>query len=148
MRISLLPTHLTHESAICIITRRAWETHIIKPPPLLIKVEIHTAGNEDFRWCVGSFKGQTLPQVSPQQQTLPSHFFAFFFFFWRIIALQNFIVFCQTSTWLSHRYTYIPSLLNIPPHLPPRPTPLGWYRAPVCVSWAIQQIPIGYLFYI
>ena len=26
--------------------------------------------------------------------------------------------------------------------------PLGWYRAPVWVSWDIQQIPIGYLFYI
>ena len=37
------------------------------------------------------------------------------FFNWRIIALQNF-VFCQTSTWISHRYTYIPSLLNLPPH--------------------------------
>ena len=29
-----------------------------------------------------------------------------------IIDLQNFAVFCQTSTWLSHRYTYIPSLLK------------------------------------
>ena len=57
-----------------------------------------------------------------------------------MIALQNFVVFCQTSTWISHRYTYIPSLLNLPP------TPLGWYRAPVWVSWAIQQIPVGYLF--
>ena len=38
-----------------------------------------------------------------------------FFFNWRIIALQNFLVFCQTSTWMSHRYTYIPSLLNLPP---------------------------------
>ena len=36
-----------------------------------------------------------------------------FFFNWRIIALQNFVVFCQTSTWTSHRYTYIPSLLNL-----------------------------------
>ena len=27
--------------------------------------------------------------------------------------------------------------------LPPHPTPLGWYRAPVWVSWAIQQIPVG-----
>ena len=43
-------------------------------------------------------------------------------FYWRIIALQNFVVFCQTSTWISHRYTYIPSLLNLPPHL----TPLDW----------------------
>ena len=35
-----------------------------------------------------------------------------------------------------------------PSHLLPHPIPLGWYRAPVWVSWAIQQIPIGYLFYI
>ena len=34
------------------------------------------------------------------------------FFNWRIIALQNFVVFCQTSTWISHRY--ILSLLNLP----------------------------------
>ena len=35
------------------------------------------------------------------------HLFLFFFFNWRIIALQNFAVFCQTSTWISHRYIYI-----------------------------------------
>ena len=68
--------------------------------------------------------------------------FNVFFFYWRILALQNFVVFCQTSTWISHRCTYTHSLLNFPPN----PTPLGWYRAPVWVSWAIQQIPIGYLF--
>ena len=34
-----------------------------------------------------------------------------------------------------------------PSHLPPHLTPLGWYRTPVWVSWAIQQIPVGYLFY-
>ena len=33
-------------------------------------------------------------------------------------------------------------------HLPPNPTPLGWCRAPVWVSWVIQQTPVGYLFYI
>ena len=37
-----------------------------------------------------------------------SCWFFFFFFNWRIIALQNFI-FCQTSTWISHRYTSSPS---------------------------------------
>ena len=42
-----------------------------------------------------------------------------YFFNWRIIALQNFAVFCQTSTWISHRYTYISSLLNLPPISPP-----------------------------
>ena len=64
------------------------------------------------------------------------------FFCWNIIALQTFAVSCQTSTWISHRYTYIPplwtSLLS-----PARPTPLGWHRAGVWVSWARQQIPIG-----
>jgi len=37
------------------------------------------------------------------------------FFNWRIIALHNFVVFCQTSTWISHRYTYTPFLLKLPP---------------------------------
>ena len=34
---------------------------------------------------------------------------------WRVIALQNFVVFSPTSTRISHRYTYIPSLLNLLP---------------------------------
>ena len=42
-------------------------------------------------------------------------FFFNSFFYWRVIALQNFVVFCQTSTWISHRYTYIPSLGASPP---------------------------------
>ena len=41
--------------------------------------------------------------------------FCFVFFNWRIIALQNCVVFCQTLTWISHRYAYVPSLLNLPP---------------------------------
>ena len=35
-------------------------------------------------------------------------------FDWKIIALQCCVGFCHTSTWISHRYTYIPSLLNLP----------------------------------
>ena len=48
-----------------------------------------------------------------------SYLFTYLFFSWRIIALQNFVVFCQASTWISHRYTYVPSLLNLLllPHL-------------------------------
>ena len=34
---------------------------------------------------------------------------------WRIIALQNFMVFCHTSTRISHRYTYVPSLPDLSP---------------------------------
>ena len=45
------------------------------------------------------------------------------FFYWRIIALENFFVFCQTSTWISHRYTYIPSLFKLPPISLPTPHP-------------------------
>ena len=41
-------------------------------------------------------------------------FLLLFIFYWRIIALQNFAVFCQSSTWISHRYTNITSLLNLP----------------------------------
>ena len=37
-----------------------------------------------------------------------------FFFNWRIIALQNCVGFCQTSTWISHKYIYGPSLLTFP----------------------------------
>ena len=57
----------------------------------------------------------------------------YFFFNWRIIALQNFVVFCHTSR-ISHRYTHVPSLLDFPPY------PSAYCRAPV---W----IPIVYLFY-
>ena len=39
----------------------------------------------------------------------------YLFFNWRIIALQNFVIFCQISTWISHRYIYIPTRLNLPP---------------------------------
>ena len=33
---------------------------------------------------------------------LPHSFFLITFFNWRVIALQNFAVFSQTSTWISH----------------------------------------------
>ena len=45
------------------------------------------------------------------------HFLKKICFNWRINALQNFVIFCQTSAWISRRYTCIPSLLN------PFPTP-------------------------
>ena len=67
------------------------------------------------------------------------------FFNWRIIALQNRVGFCQTSTWISHKCMYVPFLLNLP--LTPS-HPLGCYGTPVWVSWVIHQMPIGYLFFI
>ena len=37
--------------------------------------------------------------------------------------------FCHTSTWIGHRYTYVPSSWT-PRLLPPHPTPLGCHRSP------------------
>ena len=56
-------------------------------------------------------KHNTVSKIfSPQN----GHFFKKKLLFnWRIIDLQNF-VFCQISTWISHRYTYVSSLLNHP----------------------------------
>ena len=73
-----------------------------------------------------------------------------FFFNWRIIALQYCIVFCHTITWISHRYTNVPSLLNpasISRSIPLYPTPLGGPRALDWAPFVTKQIPICYLFY-
>ena len=72
----------------------------------------------------------------------------FFFFNWRIIALQCNVGFCHTLTWISHKYTYIPSLLNLPSNPALRP-PLGHdrARAPGWAPCVIQQLPVSHLFY-
>ena len=44
-----------------------------------------------------------------------SYVSSIYFFNWRIIALQYCDDFCPTSAWISHRYTYVPSLLNLSP---------------------------------
>ena len=47
---------------------------------------------------------------------------------------------------MNQPWVYIcPLPLERLPHLPPHPTPLGWYRGPVWVSWDMQQNPICYL---
>ena len=72
--------------------------------------------------------------------------FVLFLFCWRIIALQCCVGFCHISTWISHRYTYVCSLLNL--RLSLYPIPQGCHRAPGWVPCVIQQLPISYLFYI
>ena len=66
-------------------------------------------------------------------------FFLFFFNLcicnWRMIAAQYCVAFCRTLAWISHRYTYVPSLWR----LPPRPTPLGCHRA---LGWALRHTAV------
>ena len=76
------------------------------------------AGGNPERWWSG-----LLPCLEPSERLwLEKVFFFFFlncpffflFFYWGKIALQYFIDLYQTSTWISHRYTYVPSFLNPP----------------------------------
>ena len=56
------------------------------------------------------------------------HCYFLFFFNWRIIALQYFVGRCHPSTWINHRYIYVPFLL----HPPLISHPLGGHRT---LSW-------------
>ena len=73
--------------------------------------------------CYESLPFSDIKYLNTHLMKWPLHDVSFLFkislyFNLRIITLQNFVVFCQTSAWISHRYTYIPSLLNLPP-IPP-----------------------------
>ena len=69
-------------------------------------------------------------------------------FNWRITALQYCVGFWHTTVWISHKYTYVPSLLNLP-SLPHPVSPL-WVvtKHQLELPVPIQQLPTGYLFYI
>ena len=59
-------------------------------------------------------------------------FINLFIFNWILIGFTILYKYCNASTWSSHRYTHVPSLLSLPPtsHLPPHPAPLHCHRAP------------------
>ena len=61
----------------------------------------------------------------------------YLFLNWRKSALKYFVVFCQTSTWISHRYTYIPFPLNLPPS--PSPSHPARLIQSLCLSFLSQR---------
>ena len=63
--------------------------------------------------------------IFPHRSRLFYLFNLFIYFNWSIITLQY--CFCHTSTLISHRYTCVLPILNIP--LPPDPIPPGCHRA-------------------
>ena len=69
------------------------------------------------KWKVVILMVRDDPLVPVVLQCCVCCFFFFFkksFIFNWIIALQYCVGFCHTSAWISHRYTYVPSLLNLP----------------------------------
>ena len=71
---------------------------------------------------------------------------------WRKIALQYCTAFGQTIAWISHRYTYVPPLLNLLPTFLPVP-PLevvtekyGRLHKFVCHPWAGAMLIFSVLF--
>ena len=65
-------------------------------------------------------------------------------FNWRIIVLQSCVSFCHTPTWISHKYTHVPSSwIVLPlPHL----SPLGCHRTTGWTPCITQQSPLAIYF--
>ena len=66
-----------------------------------------------------------LSLVCPQFICVAVGFLNLFIFYWRIIALQNLAVLCQTSTWISQRiHIFHPFWISFPFPSPPHPSRL------------------------
>ena len=64
-----------------------------------------------------------------------------FFFYWKIIALQYCVGLCHTSTCISHRCTYVPSLQN-----PPALLPVSRRKFPLAVYFTYGNVYVSMLF--
>ena len=93
-----------------------WGTHV---NPWLIYVNVW---QKPLQYCkvislqLIYINEKKMKKIHQKKNIFPLFFNLFFscviFFYWTIIALQNFVVFCQMSTWIIHQYTYGPSLLT------------------------------------
>ena len=134
----------------------------ILPPPLLFCSFSSDSNRRPANWSRASRElgkaGKRLSKVFERPRGFPATritvdfrmFSNWFIFRWKIISFTILCWFLHTSTWISHRHIYVPSLLNQRPptrHLFFHPTPLGCHRKPVWVRCLTQQIPTGCLFY-
>ena len=71
--------------------------------------------------------------------------YIYVYFNWDIVALQYCVSFWSTVKWTSYVFTYIASLLDLPPTLL-CPTHLGHHGALSWPSWALKLLPTSYLF--
>ena len=67
-----------------------------------------------------------------------------FFLNWSIVALQCCVSFCYTTTWISSKYTYMPSLLSLPPTPPSHPPRSSQSQelSSLCYSAVSHQVSI------
>ena len=136
------------EGYCCLATKSyptLWDPVVCSPPGSSVRGILQARIQE--WWPFPSPGDLPNPGIEPRSRTL---WVAFFFFNYFIDKYNCFIEFCcfLSNLNMNQPYVYIyPLLCEAPLHLlPPHRIPLDWYRALVWVSWAIQQIPVGYLF--
>ena len=112
---------------------RPHESQHTRPPCPSPTPGVHSDSHPSSPWCHPATSYSVLP-FSSCPQSLPA---------------SEFLPMSQLFTWGGQNTGVIGIHISLPfeppSHLPPYPTPLGWFRASVWVSWAIQQIPIGSL---
>ena len=86
-------------------------------PPALVCSGCHKEKHRPGGWSSMNLFFTVLEARSPRSrcqygQFLPSLKYSFIYFNWRIITLQHCDGFCHTPSWISHRYTRVPSLLT------------------------------------
>ena len=111
---------------------------LIPTPPNLVSPNLGGSGPPEggsepmAGWCLDLSCGHSFcmidaPGAHETPPILDSTWDILFLKAWRMIALQCCVNFCYMTTWISYKYAYIISFLDLPP------TRLGHHRAP---SWA------------
>ena len=111
----------------------------------LLLLKLHEDRSPDFLFTTFLLTASTAMKQIPAKGwngisggDLTAYLACFFQFLKFFYCLQCCIGFCHRATWISHNYTYIPSLLSLPPF--PHPPLLGHHRVPDWAPCVIQQL--------